>query len=228
MRLGGHVRVRFWRLGVTGRPAVVRGGRRFQVRGSCSGRRGGRCPGSARREGSQTFEPVEREWANGARVARCRRTRRPVRARVAGIVKSRNRSALGSHRRASCPCRASVCIQAVISAASATTAHQMPVRGEGVQGQVGQAGVLGQADPVLAARPAPVAQLEVGELASSGVGDERGDAHAVDVLEAQLGAGVGSFLAHDHAHPVPASPVRSIRSVSSATQAPSRTASSAS
>ena len=43
-----------------------------------------------------------------------------------------------------------------------------------------QPGVLGDADPVLAARPAPVAQLEVSELgagpAGGRVGGERGDA----------------------------------------------------
>ena len=50
------------------------------------------------------------------------------------------------------------------------------------------------------AGPAPVAQLQVGQLAADGVGREGGDPHAVDVLKAELGAGVGSFLADDHAH----------------------------
>ena len=49
-----------------------------------------------------------------------------------------------------------------------------------------------------------VGQLEVGELCSraagAGVGRERGDAVPVDVGDAQLGAGVGSFLAGDDAH----------------------------
>ena len=39
-------------------------------------------------------------------------------------------------------------------------------------------------DPVLAAGPAPVTQLQIGQLASGGVRDEGGDPHPVDVVEA--------------------------------------------
>jgi hypothetical protein len=48
---------------------------------------------------------------------------------------------------------------------------------------------------------ASVSQLEVGELAASGVGSEGGEAVAVDVGEPQLRAGVRSFFADDDPHP---------------------------
>lgn len=50
------------------------------------------------------------------------------------------------------------------------------VLGGVVQGEVGQAGVFGVADAVFAAGPPAMAQLEVGELPSGGVGGERRDA----------------------------------------------------
>jgi len=60
-----------------------------------------------------------------------------------------------------------------------------PVLREVVQRQVSQAGVLGGPDAVLAAGPASVPKLEVGQLASRavgrGVGREGGDPVAVDV-----------------------------------------------
>ena len=63
--------------------------------------------------------------AQGERVARCNNSCRPCRASVAGIEYSRSRSRFGSHRRASCPCRASICSQAVSSQASMTMACQI-------------------------------------------------------------------------------------------------------
>jgi hypothetical protein len=42
------------------------------------------------------------------------------------------------------------------------------VLGEAVQGQVGQPGVLGEPDPVLAAGSSAVPEFEVGELAGAG------------------------------------------------------------
>jgi len=69
-----------------------------------------------------------------------------------------------------------------------------------VQGQVVQSGVFGDSDPVFAAGPAPVPQFEVLQLAGAGVGGERGQPVAIDVVEAELGSGVGPFPAHDHAH----------------------------
>jgi len=49
----------------------------------------------------------------------------PCRVSAAAMLNSRSRSLLGSQRRATLLRRASSCIQAVISAASVTTAHQM-------------------------------------------------------------------------------------------------------
>ena len=60
--------------------------------------------------------------------------------------------------------------------------------------------VLLAADAVFGAGPAAVAEFQVGELTLFGVGDEAGDAAAVDVGEAQLGAGMRAFLAGDDAH----------------------------
>ncbi len=77
------------------------------------------------------------------------------------------------------------------------------------------------ADPILAPRPLPVASFQVGELPAAGVGGEGGEPVAVDVGEAQLGAGVGAFLTHDDPHRR-RQPDRSSRPVISATQAPGR------
>jgi hypothetical protein len=94
---------------------------------------------------------------------------------------SRRRSRLGSHRRAWWPCRASICIQAVISQARATAAPDL-VLGEVVEREIAQAGVLRGADPVLAPGAAAVPQLEVGQLGCRarrcGCRRERGDAVA--------------------------------------------------
>lgn len=53
---------------------------------------------------------------------RCNQTRRDRRAMVPATENSRKRSRLGSHRRASVPVSANICIQAVSSVASCTTA----------------------------------------------------------------------------------------------------------
>ena len=55
-------------------------------------------------------------------------------------------------------------------------------------GQIPHAGVFAAADPVLAAGPAAVPLFQGGELTFPGVGDEAGDAVAVDVGDPQLGA----------------------------------------
>lgn len=69
---------------------------------------------------------------------------------------------------------------------------------EVVQRHGAQSGVLGGADAVLAARPATVAQLQVSELstrpAGPGVGSDGGDTVSVDVGDAQLSTGVGTFF----------------------------------
>ena len=68
------------------------------------------------------------------------------------------------------------------------TGSTTPLVGVSVFGRVTTPGttimyVFRDPDPVLAAGPAPVTQLEIGQLASEGVGDERGDPHPVDVVE---------------------------------------------
>lgn len=75
------------------------------------------------------------------------------------------------------------------------------VRCEGFEGQVPHPGVFTGFDAVLAARPAAVAQLEVGQLPAGGVGDERGQPEPVDVGEPQLGAGVWAFFSYHQPHP---------------------------
>jgi hypothetical protein len=73
---------------------------------------------------------------------------------------------------------------------------------EAVQRKVLQAGVFRDADAVLAAGAAAVAQFEVGQLPMGGVGGQRGDPQPVAVGEAQLGARVRALFSHDHPHPV--------------------------
>jgi len=80
-------------------------------------------------------------------------------------------------------------------------AHQIWFCAKSCSGEVGQAGVFGAPDAVLGAGSAAVPQLEVGQLPAAGVGDERGDPVPVEVGDAQLRAGVWSFLAHDQPHP---------------------------
>jgi hypothetical protein len=138
----------------------------------------------------------------------------------------RSRRRLGSQRRASWPVRASICVQAMSSQASATTAHQIWFCVKSCR-QVRESGVLGVAEAVLAAGPAAVPQFEIGELAAGGVGGEGGDAVPVDAGQAQLRAGMWAFLAHDDPHPL-RQERRLSTSVTSATQAPSRSCPSAS
>ena len=64
------------------------------------------------------------------------------------------------------------------------------VLGEVVQRQVPQSGGLGDPDPVLAAGPAAMAQFQVGQLPTGGVGRERGDPVPVGISDPQLRAGV--------------------------------------
>src|SRR6185312_5026004 len=71
------------------------------------------------------------------------------------------------------------------------------VFGERLWRQVGQAGVLEPADVVLGAGPQPVTDFQVGQPSAAGVGGEYGDAPALLVGDAQLGAGMGTFPAGD-------------------------------
>ncbi len=76
---------------------------------------------------------------------------------------------------------------------------------ENVAGQVGQAGGFGLADAVLDAGVLAVAQFQSGQLprhsAGGGIGDEGGDAHAVDVGEAQLRPRMGPLFAQQQSGP---------------------------
>ena len=116
-------------------------------------------------------------------------------------------------------------VQATRSVAARTISSQAALASEAVAGQVAQPGGLGFADAVLDAGVLTVPQLQAGELPGDdtgwGVGDERGDPHAVGVGEPQLRAGVRAFFAQDQ--PGAGRPAdRLTRSVASATQAPSR------
>jgi len=96
---------------------------------------------------------------------------------------------------------------------------------------VGQAGVLGAADPVLDAGVGAVAGLEVGELTGGGVGGEGLEAPAVGVGEGELRSGMWSFPRRTRTR-VPSGQPAAVRlpsqPVSSATSAPSRSSPSAS
>ena len=59
-----------------------------------------------------------------------------------------------------------------------------PVLVEPVQRQIRQPGVLRITDPILTTGPAPVTLFQVGQLAAGGVGHERGQPVAVNVIEA--------------------------------------------
>ena len=146
-------------------------------------------------------DPVGEQTGPGRVPGRCRRRCRPWWASRPAMREQPEPESFGFPAAGVVPVRASICIQARSSQARATISHQIWFWVEVVQRQVAQAGVLGVADPVLAAGPAAVTQFEVGELPAGGVGGERGEPVPVDVGEAQLGAGVRAFLADDHPHP---------------------------
>ena len=96
-----------------------------------------------------------------------------------------------------------------------------PILVEPVQGQVGQAGVFRDPDPVFAAGAATMPQLQLLEGAEGGVGGEGGEPVAVDVIETQLSAGWGRSRRTISRIPV-GQPSRLSRPVKSARSAPSR------
>jgi hypothetical protein len=71
-----------------------------------------------------------------------------------------------------------------------------------VERQVPQAGVLRITDAVLATRSSPVPELQVGEPAAAGVGDEHGESMPVQIGEPQLRAGMRALPADDYPHPL--------------------------
>jgi len=131
---------------------------------------------------------------------RCRTVARPERMRRPAVDSSRNRNRLGS------PPAGRMLNQGEHGQPGEQVAGQGddgapdPVLVEPVQRKVGRAGDLRAADPVLAAGPAAVPELQVGELPAGGVGRERGDPVPVSVGDPQLRPGVGAFLAQDDPH----------------------------
>ena len=125
------------------------------------------------------------------------------------------------------PARASSWVQASSSQARATISHRSWLWANPFRWQVPQPGVLGAADPVLAADPAAVPQFQVRELAFPGVGGERGEPVPVEVGDRSCAPGCGRSLRTMTRIPA-GQEDRSSRPVMSATQAPSLTCSSAS
>lgn len=83
--------------------------------------------------------------------------------------------------------------------------------GEGGKGQVADAGVLGDADRVLAPGTAAVAQLQGGDVVLALVGDEGGMAVPVGVEDLELGPGMRALATHDQ--PCSLGPGREVKGV---------------
>ncbi len=85
--------------------------------------------------------------------------------------------------------------QATRSAAARTISSQAALASKPWQGRLARPGGFELADAVLDAGVLAVTQFQTGQLSGhlpgGGVGDERGDAHAVDVGEPQLGHAPG-------------------------------------
>ena len=145
--------------------------------------------------------PVVMRCPNGACADRWSQVRRDRRAIRPAMENSRRRSRLGSQTRASVPVRASICIHAVSSVASMTTATQIWFCEKSCRGRF-----FSPVSFALRMRSSQRARRRCrssrsGELPTFGVGGERGEPVAVGVGEPQLGAGVWSFGADDDPHP---------------------------
>jgi hypothetical protein len=103
---------------------------------------------------------------------------------VAGTVNRRSRNRLGSHQRAGWVVRASISHPGGDLDREGHDGAPDLVLLEVEKGECAQAGVFGDPDPVFAAGPASVTDLEVGQLGAGptgpSVGRERGDAVADD------------------------------------------------
>jgi len=146
---------------------------------------------------------------------------RDLRASFPAIHSSRRRRRFGSHRLAMVLARASICIQAVNSIASWTTARGDPVLRKIMQRQGPQTRVLGASDPVLPAGPAAVPHSSSGRSALALL-----VANAVNRLPSMSvnrSCAPGCGRSARTMTRIPAGhPVKSITFVSSATQAPFR------
>ena len=153
---------------------------------------------------------------------------RPATARI------RNRSRLGSHRRAgSCSVQARTWVQASRSAARATSSSQIWLWAKPWNGRLRRPVSLRPRMRSSAAGALAVSDLEVGQgpAGAAGVGGEAGDPPAVVVGQPQLRARMRAFSAGDDPHPRAIAAVAGrarvdgragIQPVSSATWAPSR------
>ena len=91
------------------------------------------------------------------------------------------------------PARENIWVQASSSQASAASSHETWFWAKPSSNRL-RSPVSFVPDPVLAAGPPAVPQLEVGELAFPGVGGDGGEPVAVEVGEPQLGSGVRRSL----------------------------------
>ena len=133
----------------------------------------------------------------GQRSASRSRRRRPPRTSRPATAKIRSRSRLGSQRRAG-PARASICVQASRSQASATISHQSWFCANPFSGRLRRPVSLAQR--ILAACPAAVPELQVRELPAFRAGGQAGEPVPVDVGEPQLRPGMRALLADDDPH----------------------------
>ena len=93
-----------------------------------------------------------------------------------------------------------------VPGAGRITGSTTPLVGVSVFGRVTTPGttimyVFADPDPVFAAGSSAVTEFKLGELAPGGVRRERGDPVPVDIGDAELRPGVGSFLTGDDPHP---------------------------
>ena len=144
---------------------------------------------------------VTRSSAQGQPAAMRKVVRRPERTNTRRCAKACSASRLGSAR-ASSPSRHSPFIHQQV-AGDQDKDEPGGIDGEAGRGQVGESGVLGVADPALAAPPAPIEGVEEADVVFWVVGDEDLVAVALDIAEGELGAWVGLLAPDDHPGALP-------------------------
>ena len=149
--------------------------------------------GSARNRAKAATSASAHGQLRGSRSA----TRRPERTRRPATCSRRWRTRLGSAR-ASSPIQAEQRRPAQQGLRQQRDLQPGLVVGEGGEGHASHPGLLGDADRVLDAGPAAVAQLQGGDVLIALVGDEGGVAVAgLAVEDRELGAGMGTLAADD-------------------------------
>ena len=181
-------------------------------------------PGAARAR--SRVIPCWASWAQGALAARWSRTRRPVRARVAGTVNRRGRNRLGSHRRAGWSVRASISRPGGDLHGQGHDRAPDLILGEVEQGECAQSGGGTSRRPgaggafAMRIRSSQRARRRwrISRSGSWVPGPPVGVLVANAVMrwpstsgDGQLRAGVGAFFADDHAHAL--GPVRQVQQV---------------